>query len=168
MSLIAKEKFKLIVKNGEFPIFRDRDKVFSRDRKFHRVNGVSVVWNNLVDFPGSGVPNYNTGGFLVESVAASGHEITVMAFAHVLKLMGMAIKFVHFGPKCMLDQVIVMRRNSKVDFLGFLKVNFLLLNVFCLLIFFVVVIDYFFPLNSLHFCHQSQHLLTTFSVGFIK
>ena len=168
MSLIPKKKLKIIVENGKFPVFGTWHKVLSRRWELHRIDSVSVIWNYLVDLPGMSVPNDNAWCFLIKSVATSGHKLAVVTSAHIFQLMRMSIQFVHFRPKCMLDQVIVMRRNAKINFLRLLEVNLFLLNIFSLLIFFIVVIDNFFPLNSLHFGHQSQHLLTTFSVGLVK
>ena len=49
--------------------------------------------------------------------------------------MGMTIKLVHFRPESVLDQVVVIRRNSKINFGLFGIVNFfLLIDGFLLLI----------------------------------
>lgn len=77
-----------------------------------------------------------------------------MAFADVLKFMGMTVEFVHFWPECVLDKVVVMRRDGKVDFFGFFKVNFCLFDILSFFVIFIVVIDNFFSMKTFHFGHK--------------
>ncbi len=77
-----------------------------------------------------------------------------MAFADVLKFVGMTVEFVHFWPECVLNKVVVMRRDGKVDLFGFFKVNFCLFDILSFFVIFIVVIDNLFSVNTFHFGHQ--------------
>lgn len=68
----------------------------------------------------------------------------------------------------MLHQVVVVRGNVKIDFLGLFQVDFLLLHLDCLLLLLVEIVDDLLSLHPLHFCHQPQHLGATLGVGLVE
>lgn len=154
MRFISKNKVKFTVEYSKLSVFWNRCKVLALWWKFHWKNSVSMMRNHLVDFPSLGVPNDDTWGFFVESVAGAGHKLAIVAFADVLKLMGMTVEFVHFWPECVFDKVVVMRRDGKVDLFGFFKVNFCLFDILSFFVIFIVVIDNLFSMNTFHFGHQ--------------
>ncbi len=111
--------------------------------------------NHLVDFPSLSVPNDDTRGLFVKSIAGAGHKLAIVAFADILKFVGMTVEFVHFRPERVLDKVVVMRRDGKVDLFGFFKVNFGLFDILRFFVIFIVVIDNLFSMNTFHFGHKS-------------
>lgn len=156
------------VEQRKFTILWHWCQIFSRPRVLHGVDSIRVMRNNLENFPSLSWPNNDAGSLFCQSFATCRHKLAIWASANALKLMRMTIQFIHFWPKRMLDQIIIMRWHTEVYFLRLLDIHFFLLYIQSLFIILIVVIHNLFSFYSLNLSHQTQYLTTSLSVSFVK
>lgn len=109
-----------------------------------------MVRKNLKHLPRARVPDDDAGCLFVESTAGRSHEQASGVSAKALYLMRMSVKLVHLGPECVLDEIVLMRWVSEIQF-DLTGCNLLLFDFFILLV--RVIGGDYFPFHSLHLGH---------------
>lgn len=167
MRFCTKNNLKVLVINSKPSVFRNWSKILSTRWEVHSIDRIMVMLDHFLDFPILSTPYNNRTGHLVLSLATWGQKSPLVTLGQCWNLMRMPIKFIHLRPKRMFDQIIIMWRNTKINLCFFCILYLLIAFFFGLLLFIVVVGSDFFPLDSLHFGHQTENLGASFSVSLV-
>ena len=97
-----------------------------------------MVLDNFFYLPAVSTPDDHLTGILVQPNAARNQQKPTVALGHTRNFVGMPVELIHFGPECVLDQVVIIRGNSKVNLNLFRPVLFVIFLNYLFL--FIVVI----------------------------